>query len=56
MLQCWKANPLERPSFTQLAEQLGVMLEDNIRRVSGIGDWFLPLKIIQELWHFYNVL
>ena len=41
MLQCWKANPLERPSFTELAEQLGVMLDDNIRRVSGIGGWFL---------------
>jgi hypothetical protein len=35
MLQCWNANPLERPSFTELAEQLGDMLDDNIRRVSG---------------------
>jgi hypothetical protein len=35
MLQCWNANPLERPSFKELAEQLGVMLDDNIRRVSG---------------------
>ncbi|XP_069679677.1 vascular endothelial growth factor receptor 1-like isoform X2 [Periplaneta americana] len=32
MLQCWDASPGNRPSFTELVEQLGAMLDDNMRR------------------------
>ncbi|XP_021926551.1 vascular endothelial growth factor receptor 1-like isoform X2 [Zootermopsis nevadensis] len=32
MLQCWDASPVKRPSFPELAEQLGAMLDDSIRR------------------------
>lgn len=31
MQQCWNVNPLSRPSFTRLAEKLGLMIESNVR-------------------------
>lgn len=34
MLQCWADKPKNRPSFSSLAEQLGLMLEDSVRDVS----------------------
>jgi len=35
MLDCWKMNPMTRPSFTDLAERLGDLLEDGTRSVSN---------------------
>ncbi|XP_045479289.1 vascular endothelial growth factor receptor 1-like isoform X2 [Harmonia axyridis] len=32
MLDCWSAKPMNRPSFTKLAERLGSMLEDSVRK------------------------
>ncbi|XP_077296632.1 vascular endothelial growth factor receptor 1-like [Arctopsyche grandis] len=32
MLECWRARPIQRPSFTQLAEKLGDLLEDGVRK------------------------
>ncbi|XP_066591720.1 vascular endothelial growth factor receptor 1 isoform X2 [Prorops nasuta] len=31
MLQCWKAKPALRPSFTQLVDNIGDLLEENVR-------------------------
>ncbi|XP_063227857.1 vascular endothelial growth factor receptor 1-like isoform X2 [Bacillus rossius redtenbacheri] len=31
MLDCWQAQPTQRPSFTELSEQLGAMLEESVR-------------------------
>ena len=33
MLQCWKAKPLLRPSFTELVESLGDLLDEGVKRV-----------------------
>lgn len=33
MLECWRGIPIHRPSFTQLAERLGYLLEDSVRKV-----------------------
>ncbi|XP_044748223.1 vascular endothelial growth factor receptor 1-like isoform X2 [Coccinella septempunctata] len=32
MLDCWSAKPMNRPSFTKLAERIGSMLEDSVRK------------------------
>lgn len=34
MLDCWKMNPMTRPSFTDLAESLGDLLQDGTKSVS----------------------
>lgn len=34
MLQCWKAKPTLRPSFTDLVESIGDLLEDSVKSVS----------------------
>lgn len=34
MLDCWKMNPMTRPSFTDLAERLGDLLQDGTKSVS----------------------
>ncbi|KAK2588224.1 hypothetical protein KPH14_004258 [Odynerus spinipes] len=31
MLQCWKAKPTLRPSFTELVDSIGDLLEDNVK-------------------------
>ncbi|KAK9883627.1 hypothetical protein WA026_001798 [Henosepilachna vigintioctopunctata] len=31
MLDCWSANPLNRPTFSELSERLGLLLEDSVR-------------------------
>ncbi|CAK9796532.1 Vascular endothelial growth factor receptor 1 [Anthophora plagiata] len=31
MLQCWKAKPTLRPSFTELVKSIGVLLEESVR-------------------------
>lgn len=35
MLDCWKMNPMARPSFTDLAERLGDLLQDGTKSVSS---------------------
>lgn len=35
MLECWNVEPAKRPSFTDLACKLGVLLEDSEREVSS---------------------
>ncbi|PSN38416.1 hypothetical protein C0J52_16327, partial [Blattella germanica] len=32
MLKCWEETPNKRPTFTELAEELGAMLDENLRR------------------------
>ncbi|CAH1128807.1 unnamed protein product [Ceutorhynchus assimilis] len=32
MLECWNVKALARPSFTKLAEKIGVLLEDSVRK------------------------
>ncbi|CAG2053935.1 unnamed protein product [Timema podura] len=36
MLECWQARPTHRPSFTDLSETLGAMLEESVRNVSRL--------------------
>jgi len=33
MMQCWQTPPVSRPSFGDLAEKLGNMLEESVKRV-----------------------
>lgn len=34
MQDCWHKNPHSRPSFVELTERMGAMLEDTVRTVS----------------------
>lgn len=34
MLDCWKMNPMTRPSFTELATRIGDLLQDGTKSVS----------------------
>lgn len=34
MMECWRARPILRPSFTELVERLGSMLEESVRKVT----------------------
>lgn len=59
MLQCWDASPVKRPSFPELAEQLGAMLDDSIRRVSSIGGSCSPgvtQKVCPQFHYFVFML
>lgn len=38
MLQCWKAKPTLRPSFTELVENIGELLEEGVRMVRTMHD------------------
>lgn len=33
MLQCWKAKPMLRPTFTEVVEGIGELLEDSVKMV-----------------------
>lgn len=44
MLDCWKMNPMTRPSFTDLAERLGDLLQDGTKSVSIISICIFILK------------
>lgn len=33
MLECWKEQPMLRPSFTECADRLGNMLEESVVQV-----------------------
>lgn len=33
MLQCWKAKPTLRPSFTELVQSIGDLLEESVKAV-----------------------
>nr|CAD7437607.1 unnamed protein product [Timema bartmani] len=44
MLECWQSRPTQRPSFTDLSETLGAMLEESVRNVTvgyhhSSGEW-----------------
>jgi len=43
MLDCWKMNPVTRPSFTDLAEFLGDLLEDGTKSVSR--DFYICVRV-----------
>lgn len=43
MLDCWKMNPVTRPSFTDLAEFLGDLLEDGTKSVSC--DFYICVRV-----------
>ncbi|XP_050295850.1 vascular endothelial growth factor receptor 1-like [Anthonomus grandis grandis] len=46
MLDCWNTKPLARPSFTKLAEVIGVHLEDTVRKhYVEINDPYLQMNI-----------
>lgn len=34
MLDCWKMNPMTRPTFTDLSERLSDLLQDGTKSVS----------------------
>ncbi|XP_075217660.1 platelet-derived growth factor receptor alpha-like isoform X2 [Lycorma delicatula] len=46
MLDCWQERPSMRPSFTGLAEKLGDMLEDSVRKhYVDLNDPFLKENV-----------
>lgn len=45
MLDCWKMNPMTRPTFTDLSERLSDLLQDGTKSVN-IYKYFLIIFII----------
>lgn len=46
MLACWEASPSDRPTFTNLVETLGDLLQARVQQVSIIyGSYILRLVI-----------
>lgn len=41
MLDCWKMNPMTRPSFTDLAERLGDLLQDGTKSVRNFVENYI---------------
>lgn len=35
MLDCWQGKPQERPTFTELVERLGDLLQASVQQVTG---------------------
>lgn len=33
MLECWRARPVQRPTFGNLVDKLGNLLEEGVRKV-----------------------
>lgn len=50
MLDCWKMNPMTRPTFNDLAERIGDLLQDGTKSVSGCT--FLLFTIILFIFLF----
>ncbi|CAH1160263.1 unnamed protein product [Phaedon cochleariae] len=51
MTDCWKSQPLERPSFSKLTERLGNLLEDTIKKYYiDLNDPYLAMntKLIED--------
>lgn len=48
MLQCWKAKPTLRPSFTELVQGIGELLEESVKAVSLMLtiSWYLPIYLL----------
>ncbi|XP_017797835.1 PREDICTED: vascular endothelial growth factor receptor 1 [Habropoda laboriosa] len=45
MLQCWKAKPTLRPSFTELVKSIGVLLEESVRaHYISLNDPYLDMN------------
>lgn len=40
MLACWEAHPSDRPTFTDLVETLGDLLQARVQQVGSVGLWF----------------
>nr|CAD7260158.1 unnamed protein product [Timema shepardi] len=36
MVECWKAHPTHRPTFTKLSEMLGDMMEESVRNLANV--------------------
>ncbi|XP_017787251.1 PREDICTED: vascular endothelial growth factor receptor 1 isoform X2 [Nicrophorus vespilloides] len=48
MMDCWEANPLNRPSFTTLAQRIGFMLEENVRQFYiDLNDPYLQINTMR---------
>ncbi|XP_072392187.1 vascular endothelial growth factor receptor 1-like [Diabrotica undecimpunctata] len=45
MTECWLAKPVERPSFTKLAERIGALLEETLRKhYIDLNDRYLAIN------------
>nr|CAD7455580.1 unnamed protein product [Timema tahoe] len=52
MLECWQARPTHRPSFTDLSETLGAMLEESVRNhYIELNDHYMNMNMIQLEGH-----
>lgn len=56
MLDCWKMNPMTRPSFTDLAERLGDLLQDSTKSVSNISYSYIIISSSLALCPKYPTL
>lgn len=56
MLDCWKMNPMTRPSFTDLAERLGDLLQDGTKSVSNFAEKYILFNIFLVLYMYIDIL
>lgn len=67
MLDCWEGKPQDRPTFTELVERLGDLLQASVQQVRGLFQaprkpvaklLFLPLDVLfsQDIFLFYALI
>lgn len=67
MLDCWEGKPQDRPTFTELVERLGDLLQASVQQVRGLFKpphkpvvklLFFPLDVLfsQDIFLFYALI
>lgn len=57
MLACWESSPSDRPTFTNLVETLGDLLQARVQQVRLFVHFmisFLPNKMFLNIWRIYT--
>lgn len=51
MLDCWQGNPVDRPTFTELVETLGDLLQASVQQVRDLTTLLFKIRVIREIQH-----